>query len=425
MNLQIKIKKRSQPEWLVWLLVFMPFFFGTLFDFLPLPSLLKYVLDIAWVMLLALFIINIYHERIQMNTNLKIITGWVVSFLIFTFLVYVFNYQSALYYIMGIRNNFRFYFAFIAFIAFLSSDDIKNYLKIFDVLFWVNSVVMLAQYVVFDFKQDSLGGIFGTQAGCNGYVNIFFVIYFARLIVNYLNKEEKTYMMVIKSASLLLLATFAEIKYFYLEFLVIIFVAALVTSFSWRKLLVLAGGAVAVIIFINLLILIFPYFADLVSIEAILKDQSEGYSSAEAVGRLNAIRTMSELFLDTGIQKLTGLGLGNCDTSTVSFLNTPFYQEFGYLRYFWFSTAHITLETGYIGLVFFAGFFVLIAALSANSLKKESENKIYWQLSIVAAVSGILIFIYNSSLRTEAAYMLYFIMSLPFAMQKEVRGELN
>lgn len=425
MNLQIKIKKRSQPEWFVWLLVFMPFLFGTLFDFLPLPSFLKYALDAAWIMSLVLFIINLYHERIQLNTNLKIIIGWIAAFLIFTFFVYIFNYQSVFYYIMGVRNNFRFYVAFISFIAFLSMDDIKAYLRMFDIIFWINAVIMLIQYFILGYKQDSLGGIFGTQAGCNGYVNIFFVVYFAKIIVDYLNKTEKTSMMFFKSVTLLLLATFAEIKFFYLEFAIIILVASLVTSFSWRKLLVITGGAAAVIIFINLMIMIFPYFSDLVSLDAVLKDQSEGYSSAEAVGRLNAITTMSELFHDTVFQKLTGLGLGNCDTSNIDFLNTPFYKEFGYLRYFWFSTAHITLETGYLGLIFFAGFFVLTTVLSAFSMKKETENKMYWQLSIVVAISGILIFIYNSSLRTEAAYIMYFVMSLPFAMQKEVRGELK
>ena len=423
MNLQLKIKKKSQPEWLVWLLVFMPFMFGTLFDFLPLPSVLKYALDAAWVILLALFIFNLYYKRIHLDTNFKLLIGWIIAFLAFTFLVYLFNYQSVFYYLMGIRNNFRFYVSFIAFITFLSDEDVQNYMRIFDYLFWINAAIMLFQYIFLDYKQDSLGGIFGTQAGCNGYVNIFFVVYFAKIIIGYLNKSEKTSLMVLKSATLLLLATFAEIKYFYVEFIVIVFVSLLVTSFSWRKLLVIVGSAVAVVVFVNLLILIFPYFADLVSIEAILKDQSEGYSSADAIGRLNAVSTMSRVFLDTIPQKLTGLGLGNCDTSTVDLFNTPFYQEYGYLRYFWFSTAHLTLETGYLGLMFFVGFFVMVAVLSAISLKKGSENKTYWQLSLVVAICSILIFIYNSSLRTEAAYIIYFVLSLPFALQKYVIGE--
>lgn len=425
MNLQIKIKKRSQPEWLVWLLMFVPLLFGTLFDFLALPMMFKYILDITWVMLLIIAAINLYNKNFLINSNHKALIGWIAGFLLFTFLVYIFNYQSVFYYIMGIRNNFRFYFVFLAFVFFLNSDDIKYYLKVFDIFFWVNAVVMPIQFFVFDYKQDSLGGIFGTQAGCNGYLNIFFVIICAKSVIDYLNKKEKTALVLSKCAISLLLSTFAEIKYFYIEFIVIIVVAVLVTSFSWRKLFVIIGGVFAVIISVNLLTLIFPYFANLISLEEILKSQSEGYSGINTIGRLNAIPTISDIFLDTIPKKLTGLGLGNCDTSNVDFLNTPFYKEYGYLRYFWFSTAHITLETGYIGFTFFAGFYALIVVLSAIEIKKGSPYKVYWQMAIVVAVNSILILIYNSSLRTEVGYLIYFMLALPFALQKQVRGVVN
>lgn len=425
MNLQIRIKKRSQPEWLVWLLVFVPLLFGTLFDFFALPMVFKYVLDITWVMLLIIAAINFYNRNILINNNHKVLIGWILAFFVFTFLVYIFNYQSVLYYLMGVRNNFRFYFVFISFILFLNAEDIGYYLKVFDAFFWINAVVMPIQYFLFDYKQDSLGGIFGTQSGCNGYLNIFFVIICAKSIIDYLNKNERAVMMLSKCGVSLLLSTFAEIKYFYIEFIVIIITAVLVTSFSWRKLLVIIGGALAVVVAVNLLIIIFPYFSDLFSIEAILESQAKGYSGINTIGRLNAIPTVSEFFLDTIPEKLTGLGLGNCDTSNVDLLNTPFYKEYGYLRYFWFSTAHITLETGYIGFAFFAGFFALIVVLSALEIRKGSPYKTYWQIAIVIAVSSIMIIIYNSSLRTEVGYMIYFILSLPFALQKQVRGVVN
>lgn len=425
MNLQIKIKKRSQPEWLVWLLVFVPLLFGTLFDFLALPMLFKYVLDITWVMLLIIAAINLYNGNFLVNRNHKVLFGWIAAFLLFTFLVYLFNYQSVFYYIMGIRNNFRYYFVFFAFILFLNLDDIKYYLKVFDIFFWINAVIMPIQFFAFGYKQDSLGGIFGTQSGCNGHLNIFFVIVCAKSVIDYLNKNERTVLMLTKCGVSLLLSTFAEIKYFYIEFIMIMIVAVLVTSFSWRKLLVIIGGTLAVITAVNLLIIIFPYFSDLFSLDAILESQAKGYSGINTIGRLNAIPTVSEIFLDTIPKKLMGLGLGNCDTSNVEFFDTPFYKEYGHLRYFWFSTAHITLETGYIGFSFFLGFYVLIAVLSVIEIRKGSPYKTYWQLAIVIAVSSVMIVIYNSSLRTEVGYMIYFMLSLPFALQKQVRGVVN
>ena len=426
MNLQLKIKKRSQPEWFAWILVFMPFMFGTLFDFLPIPSVLKYTLDIAWVILLVIYIFNFYYQRIHLEKKHKVIISWIILFLVFTFIIYIFNYQSVFYYLMGIRNNFRFYVAFISFMFFVEESDAKLYLKYFDILFWINAVVMLFQLIVLGYSQDNLGGLFGIQPGCNGFINIFFIIICAKSIVFFLDKKEKTWVMLSKCGVALLLATFAEIKFFYIEFVAILIVAVIFSGNSLRKIFVFIGGIITVVICVNLLFILFPYFSDLNNIAALLEYQSKGYSGAGTVGRLNSIEMISDLFLDTGFKQLTGLGLGNCDTSTVDFLNTPFYKEYGYIRYFWFSTAHITLETGYIGFGLYTGFFALLFVLSAIELKKENSNKDYCRLSMVIAVTCILIIIYNSSLRTEAGYMIYFMLSLPFiAMKNKEKERLN
>lgn len=422
MDLRLKIKKRTQPEWLVWLLIFAPFSFGVLFDFLPVPALLKYVVDVAWVMLLIIVAMNMYRQKIKMDSDVKTLSIWVLAFLIFTFVTYIFNYQSALYYIMGVRNNFRFYVAFLSFIFFIQEDDVDTYLKLFDYIFWINAVVMLFQYFALGYNQDNLGGLFGTQSGCNGYVNIFFVIICAKSIVFYLDKKEKTLNMMSKCAAALLLATFAEIKFFFIEFFVIILVAVLVSGNSVRKILVISSGVIAVFISVNLLFILFPYFSNLNTFETLWEHQMAGYTGSDTIGRLSSIPMISELFFDTIPKKLAGLGLGNCDTSNVSFLNTPFYQTYGYLRYFWFSTAHITLETGYIGFTLFSGFFAMVAILSAINIKKNSPHTLYFRLSVVAAISCILVVIYNSSLRTEAAYMIYFILSLPFALKNNSIG---
>jgi len=93
--------------------------------------------------------------------------------------------------------------------------------------------------------------------------------------------------------------------------------------------------------------------------------------------------------------------------------NTPFYQRYSYLHYTWFSAAMLFLETGYVGLVLYGMFFVLVFQ-HAFRRRKVGGNVIYCQLAMMmVVVSGILLF-YNSSLRTEAAYMIYFVFAAPF-----------
>lgn len=418
MDLRLRIKKRSQPEWLVWIVVFAPFALGVLFDFLNIPSVFKYLIDVVWLVLVFLVCANLYHRRVIVNPYIKHIAVWIVLYLLFTFFVYIFNYQSVFYYLMGIRNNFRYYFVFLSFVFFLQSDDIESALKWFDILFWINAVIMIYQTLILDFAQDHIGGLFGSESGCDGYTNIFLVIICSKSIIYYLSKKESIWMMLSKCATALFLATLSELKFFYIEFLVLIIVAVVISGNSWRKLIVITGGMLAIVIFVNLLFILFPYFSDLNNIAKIIEYQTAGYSGDGTIGRLSSIRMITEMFFDTLPKMLFGLGLGNCNTSTIDFFNTPFYQQYGGIRYIWFSTAHVTLETGYIGLLFYIGFFVLLFVLAFFMMKSEKVNKDYCRLTIVTVVCSILIFIYNSSLRSEAGYMIYFILSLPFASIK-------
>ncbi len=426
MNLTLKIKKRTQPEWLAWVLVFAPFMLGLLFEFLPLPSVLKYVIDLVWIALVVLICLNLYHNRIMVNKDIQYISLWIAGYLLFTFLIYLFNYQSVLYYLMGIRINFRYYFSFLAFVFFLKKDDIESFLKWFDILFWINAVVMIFQAFIMHLEQDNIGGIFGIASGCNGYTNIFFVIICTKSILYYLAKKENIWLMLSKCGASLLLATISELKFFYLEFLVLIIVSVVISGNSWRKIVVISGGILGIVVFVNILFILFPYFANFSNLAKILEAQTSGYSGDGTIGRLSSIRIITEMFFDTVPKTLFGLGLGNCNTSTIDLFNTPFYEKYGDLRYIWFSTAHVTLETGYIGLLLYVGFFVLLFALAFILLKNNRADNDLCRITIVMSVCAVLIFIYNSSLRSEAGYMIFFILSLPFASMKyHKNGELK
>ena len=111
-NVSLKIKKRNQPEFLIWLIVILPFAFGTMFDLLSLPSFFKYILDVAWILLLVLMIKN--SKRLPFNKINVILLFFVVAFLTVTLALYFTNYQSILYYLWGVRNNFRFYAFFLS-----------------------------------------------------------------------------------------------------------------------------------------------------------------------------------------------------------------------------------------------------------------------------------------------------------------------
>ena len=150
----------------------------------------------------------------------------------------------------------------------------------------------------------------------------------------------------------------------------------------------------------------------------------KGYTSSGDMNRLTALAMSSELFLESKGEQLTGLGLGNCDYAEgFEFLTTPFYKENSLIHYNWMSTSFVYLEMGIIGLIFYFGFFAVIVVYSGKLTKKHKEDEMYFQLTITVALMSILIGIYNSSLRMEAAYMIYFILSIPFLLERTRRKE--
>ena len=420
----IKLKKRTQPEWLIWLIVVMPFLFGTFFELLRLPSLFKYLLDAANLLLILYLVLKIRFTSV-LDKKLKGPLAWIIVLVALTFFAYVAQYQSILYYLWGLRNNYRYYVLFFAVALFLDQNDIDHYFSLLDKVFWVNAVVSLAQYFLLGINGDHLGGLFGAERGCNTYTNMFFVVITAKTVVNYLNKQEELASGLTKIAVMLVVAALAELKFFYIEFLLIVVMAVLMTNFSWRKVLVLIGGLGGTMVGAYILTLLFPNSTGFLSIEGILNiaASKRGYTSSGDLNRLTAIPIISERFLKTFPQKLFGLGLGNCDTSNYHFLSTPFYGKYSYLNYLRFSIASIFLETGYLGLGMFFGFFVLVIWKIARMKKYTVMDTCYGQIAILVAVCCMMITFYNSTLRMEAGYMLYFILALPFVKAGNMQSE--
>lgn len=422
MKMTVTIKKRS-PMWpLRWLLIFLPFCLGTLNDFLGLPYAIRYVLDLAWILQLFLFLC--YRKRFA-TLRVGKLAQWAMLFFITTLAVFPVQYQSALYYLWGLRNNFRFYATFVGLAAFLKADEIEDSIKWFDILFWIDIAVSIVQHFRYGLRQDLLGGLFGNVSGVNGFANIFFLIILTKSILLYLEKKEKLWLLLLKTTAALFVAALAEMKFFFVEIILVIGLAVLFTNFTWRKLLVVIGGGVGVVVFTALLTTVFPHWGDWFMLEWFWETalSDVGYTGHGDLNRLTAITRINEMWLTEWPQRIFGMGLGNCETASYRILNTPFFRSHGHMHYTWISYAMIYLEMGYVGLVFYLGFFVLVY-FGARRIEQHSTDNLrtYCRISRIMAIMCLVISVYNASLRAEAAYMAYFVMAIPFALERQQRG---
>jgi len=406
----LHLRDRSAIRWLM-LFVSMWTFLVKPFGSLPgVASYAKYIADVVLVLMLFLLF-----SRRNLSFRRTAVPALILAciFFAYTLVVYVFRFQSPFYFLWGLRNNFRFYVAFFAFIAFMDETDVADWFKIADVLFWLNIVASIVQFVLLGIKQDDLGGIFGVDGGFNGYTLLLFSIVVGKSLLAAMAGQEKVSVCAWKCIASLVVAAMAELKFYFLLFLLLLGMASVFSGLSWRKLLILTVGVLAVMAGSTLLVIWFDIKGVWDIQRLITLATKKTYSTGKDLNRLSAVPILANTILSQPVDQMFGLGLGNCDTSAFAICNTPFYQRYSYLHYTWFSAAMLFLETGYVGLVLYGMFFVLVFQ-HAFRRRKVGGNVIYCQLAMMmVVVSGILLF-YNSSLRTEAAYMIYFVFAAPF-----------
>ena len=388
------------------------------------PPAIKYTIDVALVLLVFIMYMN---GRSIDNPPVKRIMWIAVLFTVATIVGLVLNFQSIIYYLWGLRNNIRFFLFFLLCTMVVKRDSAERCIQLMDSLFYINVVVAMYQCFVLDLQNDHIGGIFGSTKGCDGYSNMYLMIISALHMLRYMNKQESIFKCVTRCGLSLFLAAIAEIKVFFLEFVVITLIAMIVTRFSVRKLWFVICAAFSVVIALRVFTAMFPDFADFFNLNSMVESASsdQGYTQSGDLNRLTAIAISWTEFLDTWPQKLFGLGLGNCDySSNFDFLVTPFYLRYKNLNYVWFMSSFLMLETGLIGLSLYCFFFIRVYRVAKKVEKSGTQNPIYCQLARIMALIAPLQIIYNVALRGECAYMFYFVLALPFIRQPSAnRGQ--
>ena len=88
------------------------------------------------------------------------------------------------------------------------------------------------------------------------------------------------------------------------------------------------------------------------------------------------------------------------------------------MHYTWLTGAMVFLEMGFVGIVVYIGFFMTCGWNAYKMYKMGSGNKINNQFAFLMSIICLILMFYNSSLRIESAYMMYFILALPFLKTK-------
>lgn len=369
-------------------------------------NLNKSILLFVDILCLILLLKNKFKIKV---TNLQNIV-FVLTLLFFFLLVGAgLNNVSLTNFIWGIRNQYMALPLFFAAASFLSIKDIEKILKFFFYFQFLNFSCALYQYFVLGYYEDINNGAFINGSG----QDIFCGILMACYLFYYINKKCKLWQLIFVIISSLVIAALEEEKFIFIEAMVLfMYYFFIAGKINLMKIFI-------AIIFIFILVLSVNMLSDINgtgSLEILTnKDAFISYQeNAFELPRIGSSKIISEKFFFSEWQNLFGLGIGNCeDATTLNFIDTSFFNLYGWLNYTFF-TFHVNfLQTGWIGIILFILFFIFILI---NNIKGKmhchNELKYYYDISIIITLLCMMTIWYNATLRSYNSVIPFFMLSL-------------
>lgn len=381
------------------------------------PTEIRYINDIAILMLL--FFMKGKYIYILKKINCSLVYISILLFFIVSIFGAMINVVPIPLFIWGLRNTFRGIILFLALIVYIDPEDLT---KIFNVLFKLqilNLILALYQFFILHHEMDWVGGIFGYGNGAG--VNIFNGLLISYYLNAYLSKKEKIGKLIIVIVESFIIASIAEEKATYIFFVIIFIISILMVKFSTKKVIAIILGCLGMVGGLTLIKYYYPnMYYNLTNFDLMIKYAESSHEVGYRIPRIGAFSLINEkFFYNDKFKSLFGLGLGNCETSNFSFLQSDFYKQYGAWNYRWFTHQWVFLEQGYIGIILLVFIFIsIIFCLWKCTIKSKIKEKEFLITSICMAVCCILSIWYNVTLKSDMSYLAYFSVAVGFIALK-------
>lgn len=382
------------------------------------PEVFKYSLDGLNVLAFAFSLFN-YKRNKQMFFSISVTILFFILFGTLAIINGVHYFQFTLSnYLFDIRNVLRPFMFFFSCCTLLKFDQIEKIKNILIAYHLVNFVYIVYQYFTLEvwaywMRGDNLNGFFGTATGGNIYVNVMCIVTSIISLERFKEKKFTVFHSYFILSLNLLLATLIELKMYYFEFAIIVgifvFEIKLRKKMTTNKIIVILISIICIPFIIYGMVLlmykIYPSMAGSLSLQGILKTTSQdGYTGRYDLNRLSFIKGINKsIFHNNKFLNMFGLGLGMANT------NSSFFDLYDNTHYTWFSSAYVYIENGITGLILYLLSFYIVLIFCNN------QNK-YYKKSIISTILMItVVFFYNETMKTEANYLLVFLLASYFS----------
>lgn len=327
--------------------------------------------------------------------------------------------------IWAFRTTFRFYLFYYCCTALLDKNDALSIYRGFEALFFVNFALVLFQLVFQHKSGDYLGGMFGIEQGANTYMNIYLVVIMAFEVAKYLEGVTSLRTLAVYMCMTIFIVVFSELKFMLVELAVIFLLTVVFSRKSLKTALFVVVVASVAILGLRALQAVYPESYDLLFDSEGIEDYlSASWANGQEIGRTTAIDFIDEHFHSSSYLKgryglgydnalansLFGIGFGGTENSV--FADSEFAATYATTNYSAFELAFRYLETGYVGLLLYAGIYVAMFMGSYRRLASCNDSKMrVLCISVCVLVPLVFMNIWYGCLRYECTYILFFALS--------------
>lgn len=387
------------------------------------PEAIHYLNDIVNLCLLIMMLVR--PGRTVSRVHSRPLVGIAVTVLVVFSISATINTVAPILYFWALRNTFRGFVFFLACVTYLNREDLPGIFDKLLLLQVVSLVLALYQHFVLGLNMDDTGGIFGHGNGAG--VNPFNALLFAYYLNMYMAGRERLWKLVVAAAFALVIAGIAEEKVTYFYLLVILVVSLLFAKASKKAAIAVFVSLVAGYIGLDILRMLYPdMFTVMSSLDTIDEYLRTSYDEGYMLPRVGSFQVISDLFFRKApLRALFGVGFGNGETGSYSFLNGPLYLLYGYLHYRWFTHQWTFIECGWVGFISYLAFFVVagLKMIRERISGATEENRPYLVMGIGLCLVTIISIWYNATLKVDMCYIAFFSMAVGFvSLNSRKRG---
>ena len=394
----------------------------TLISELGFPTSIRYINDFFIVVLFLMLITK--PGRVVPIVGLPLIIAAATILFVFSASAILNGVRPALY-LWAMRNTFRGFVFFFACVTYIRKEKLPKIMDALLLLQVVSLFLALYQHFILGLNMDHTGGLFGRGNGAG--VNPFNALLFAYYLNSYLAGTQNLRKLVVALLSSLVIAAVAEEKITFVLFAVIVLISLALSRASGKLFVAVLIAIAAGLIGLNILRTLYPdMFGILTSFDEMEKYLNATYESGYVLPRIGSFSIIKGMFFkDDLLKTLFGVGFGNGETSSFSFLIGPYYAAFGFLNYRWFTHQWIFLECGYLGFYCYLAFFVVAALTLLEKRRGASKSQLSLLTCGIALTICVIISIwYNATLKVDMCYLSFFSLAIGFIVTGQNRRDI-